>query len=150
MVPPPTPATRAPLFRHPWRLVIVVVVLLAVANLGVLLLSQSDTRPAGRSYPNAIDSVFPRPGELARPQDTVTADLRSDLTGVLVIDRAEVPEDQLDRVPELGQVSFRPGSGKDLEQFAPGPHSVTVLYWPQGKPRPAHPGAYSWSFISGA
>lgn len=124
--------------------------LLAVANLGLLVLSESDTTRPGRVLPTAIDEVVPAPGELIRPQDTISADLRSDLTGVLVIDVAEVPEDQLERVEPLGIVSFRPGPSKDLDKFDPGMHTVVVQYWPQGKERPARPDAYSWSFRVGA
>ena len=94
--------------------------------------------------------MSPEPGEIIRPEDTVSADLRDDLTGVLVIDGQEVPEDQLDRVIPLGQVSFRPGPDQDLEKFAPGQHNIQVLYWEQAKDRPAHPGSYGWSFRTGA
>jgi hypothetical protein len=148
----PLPARRArqPLFAHPWRVLVVVVVLLVVANLGVLLLSQSDTTRDVIRFPSAIDEVSPRPGELIRPEDTITADLSNQLIGVLVIDRVEIPEDQLDRVVPLGQVSFRPGPTKELTRFDPGAHTAAIFYWPQGKPRPAKPSAYSWSFRSGA
>jgi len=138
------------ILKHPWRVAIVVGALLLVANLFVFLLSQSDTKREGRAFPPAVDAVAPLPGELIRPQDTIIADLRADLTGVLVLDGQEVPEDQLDRVTTLGQVSFRPGPDKDLDEFAPGPHTAVVRYWEQGKPRPAHPASYSWSFRVGA
>ena len=116
----PARPARPPIFQHPWRLVITGVVLLVVLNLGILLFSQSDTRRQGRNYPNAIDTVSPGPGELIRVADTVTADLRNDLTGVLLLDGAEVPEDQTDRVAPLGELSFRPGPDKDLTKFSPG------------------------------
>jgi hypothetical protein len=141
------PRTR--LFRHPWRVAIVVGVLVVVANLGVFLLAESDTSREGRTFPNTIDTVIPLPGEITRVRDTVTADLRDDLTGVLVIDGTEVPEDQLERVVPLGQVSFRPGPDRDLSRFAPGDHTITVLYWSQKTDRPARPGSYSWSFRAG-
>jgi hypothetical protein len=146
----PGRAARPPLFRHPWRIAIVVGVLLAVVNLSVFLLSESDTRREGRTYPNAIDTLSPAPGELIRPQDTITADLRGDLTGVLKIDGVEVPEDQTDRVVPLGELSFRPGTDKELEKFAPGAHTAAVLYWQQGKERPKEPTSYAWSFRVGA
>ena len=129
---------------------IVGVVVLVVLNLGVVLLSQSDTQPQGRTFPSTIDSVSPGPGEIARLQDTITADLRDDLTGVLKIDGAEVPEDQLERIVPLAQVSFRPGPDKDLVRFEAGLHTVVVEYWQQGKERPANPGVYSWTFRAGA
>ena len=145
---------RKPLFKHPWRIAIVVGALVVVANLGIWGLHQSDTSRTGRDFPNAIDSLSPEPGEIIRPQDTITADLRNDLTGVLILSgpgfREEIPEDQLQRVVPLGEVSFRPGATQDLRQFAPGAWSAVVEFWQQGKSRPAHPGVFSWSFRVGA
>jgi hypothetical protein len=144
-------ATRPRLFRHPWRVAIVIVALLAAANLAIFVLAKSDTsRESTTGLPFDIVSLQPRPGELIRPQDTVTAQLRTNLTGVLVLDGQEIPEDQIDRVAELGEVSFRPGAGKDLRQFPPGTHTLVVKYWLQGKPRPVHPVAFAWTFRVGA
>ena len=112
--------------------------------------SDTDTRTE-RIYPTAVETVSPRPGELIRLQDTVTADLRDGLTGVLLIDRQEVPLDQLEIVKPLSQISFRPGPGKDLERFEPGVHTATVLYWVGTQfERPAKVGSYSWQFRAGA
>lgn len=141
---------RSLLGRHPRRVVVVVGVLLVVANLVVVLLATADTGPSGGTLPEAVESVTPNPGELVRVQDTIGADLRNDLTGVLVLDGVEVPEDQLDRVEPLGQVSFRPGPGQELTRFQPGSHTAMVLYWPQGKPRPSRPAGFGWSFRAGA
>lgn len=138
------------MFEHPWRVAIVVAVLLIVANLALFAFDKSDTSRGGRTFPSAVETVDPLPGELLRPQDGITADLRNDLTGVLVIDGAEVPEDQTERTEVNGQVGFRPGPGNDVDKFAPGLHTVTVRYWPQGKERPATPASYSWTFRAGA
>jgi hypothetical protein len=141
---------RRPMLKHPARVLIVFGVLLIVGNLALFLLEESDTSREGRTFPIAIDTVNPLPGEILRPQDTITADLRTGLTGVLVIDRIEVPEDQLDRVEPLGEVSFRPGPGKELERFEPGIHTIVVRYWEIGKQRPASPSSYSWSVVVSA
>jgi len=133
-------------FRHPWRVVVVVAVLLAVASLTAVLLDAADTSRVNESPRAAVETVNPADGEIL--QDAITADLRNNLTGVLVIDGIEVPEDQTDRVEPLGQVSFRPGPGTDVDRFEPGVHKVAVLYWPQGKARPAHPDGYTWTFRS--
>jgi hypothetical protein len=149
-------APRRPLFKHPWRIAIVVGALVVVANLGIWGLHQSDTSRGGREFPNAIDTLSPEPGEIIRPQDTVTADLRNDLRGVLILSgpgfSEEIPEDQLERVVPLGEVSFRPGPGQDIRQFAPGNWSAVVKFWPQtkGVNPPKHPGSFSWSFRVGA
>jgi hypothetical protein len=139
------------LFRHPWRVVVVVVALLVVLNLGVLLLTKADTsREQTTGLPAAIVALQPRPGELIRPQDTIAVELRTDLTGALVLDGQEIPEGQLTRQPGLGEVSFRPGPGKDLSELPPGTHSVVVEYWVQAKPRPIHPATFAWTFRVGA
>jgi len=147
------PTTRAPLFQHPGRVAIVVIALLAVLNLGVILLHSSDTSPGGRApLPAAVESVAPLPGSIAGPIDTVTVDLDNSLTGVLLIKQSgryvEIPEDQLDRVVELGQVSFRPGPGKEITKFSAGTNDVLVYYWSRTRVggRPAHPASYAWSF----
>ena len=150
---PPTPArSKQRLIEHPGRVAIVIVSLAVVISLGALLLNRSDTDTrTERIYPTAVQTVSPRPGELIRLQDTITADLRDGLTGVLLIDRQEVPLDQLEIVKPLSQISFRPGPGKDLERFEPGVHTATVLFWVGTQfDRPDKVGSYSWQFRAGA
>jgi hypothetical protein len=150
LTPVPGARPRSRLFKHPWRIAIVAVALLAVINLGIWGLHQSDTSRGGLTFPVAVQDVSPEPGEIIRPQDTVMADLESGLTGVLVLSgpgfNERLPEDQLERVEPLGQVSFRPGPGQDIRQFAPGTWSAAVLYWNEGKGEPAHPRSFSWTF----
>ena len=142
------PTTDAPQRRlqHPGRILVVVGLLAAAVTLGAIAINAADTTRAGEEPRESVQSVNPAPGEIL--QDAITADLRNTLTGVLVIDGIEVPEDQLDRVEPLGQVSFRPGPGKDVVRFQPGEHSVVVLFWEQGEERPASPQSYSWTFRS--
>ena len=138
------PARPEPILRHPWRFAIVAAVLLVVVNLFFFLLSESDTSQDANTLPRNVESITPENGEIL--QDEIVVDLRNTFTGVLVIDGAEVPEDQLTRVVDLGQVAFRPGPDKDIEKFEPGLHTVTVLYWEQGQRRPRQPDAYGWNF----
>jgi hypothetical protein len=149
----PTAGPRRKLFKHPGRVAIVVVALLAVLNLGILLLNNSDTSPGGRNpLPSTVASVTPEPGSIAGPIDTIAVDLDNSLTGVLLVKSAgtyvEIPEDQLERVAPLGQISFRPGPGKEITKFAAGENDVVVLYWSKTRVggRPAHPASYSWNF----
>jgi hypothetical protein len=153
----PTPArSKQRLIEHPARVATVIVTLAVVISLGALLLNHSDTDTrTERIYPTAVETVSPRPGELIRQQDTITADLRDGLTGVLLISgpgvNGEVPLDQLEIVKPLSQISFRPGPGKDLERFEPGDYTATVLYWVGTQfDRPAKVGSYAWRFRVGA
>lgn len=144
-------SAKRPLFAHPWRLVIVAAIVLVVVNLVLIyVLDGADTTREGRTYPTGVESVSPRPGELLRPQDGISADLDNTMTGVLKINGQEVPEDQTQRTVNLGILEFRPGPGQDITVFEPGSYTATVLFWPQGKARPADPASYSWSFRVGA
>ena len=144
-------AQRARLFRHPGRVAVVVIALVVVVNLAFVLGHNTDTTPTSSSrgvLPATIESISPQRGELTGLIDDITVDLDDSYTGVLVVDRREIPEDQLDRVVELGQVSFRPGPGKDITRFEAGEIDVSVLYWSRTRVggRPRHPASYSWSF----
>jgi hypothetical protein len=147
-------STRRRVFQHPGRVAVVAIVMLIVLNLGILLLNESDTsQGGGNPLPATVQSVQPEPGTIASPIDTIVVDLDDSLTGVLLIKQTggqyeEIPEDQLDRVVELGQIAFRPGPGKDITRFAVGEVDVSVLYWSKTRigGRPKHPASYSWSF----
>jgi hypothetical protein len=138
-------------FRHPWRVAIVAIALIAVLNLGIVLLASSDTSPPDtEALPATIEAITPDSNELTGLVDDVSVDLRDDLTGVLVVDGVEIPEDQLDRVPELGVITFRPGPGKELTQLRSGPNAVVVRYWERTKDRPANPPSFGWRFRAAA
>jgi len=148
-------APRARLFKHPWRVAIVAIALFAVLNLGVLLLANSDTdKPGTATLPESVESVSPGPGELTTLVDNVTVDLRDGLTGDLVINGHVIPEDQLERTPELGIVTFRPGKGKEIEKLNSGENTVIVYYWTLGTKRPEPLESarlrYSWRFRAAA
>ena len=126
-------------------------------NLVVILLANADTSvPGTKSLPVTIESVSPAPGELTGLVDDVTVDLRDDLTGVLTINNTVIPEDQLERTPELGIVTFRPGRDQELTKLAAGENTVVVHYWPSAKGSPQDPppaeqqSVYSWRFRAAA
>jgi hypothetical protein len=151
-----TPASaasaRRPLFRHPWRVAVVVIAVLVVVNLGVVLLNESDTTPGGdQALPADIQAISPKEGGLAGPVDTVSVDLADQYTGVLVVDGIEIPEDELERVVSLQTVSFRPGPNQAISRFRPGQNSVVVKYW-RGRlqDRPSRPFSFGWTFRVGA
>ncbi len=147
MTAPQASPGRRPLFKHPWRVAIVAIGLLLVVNLAILAAHNTDTRQGGRDpLPVTIESISPERGALTGPIDDVTVDLENSLTGVLVIDGVEIPEDQTDRVVELGQVSFRPGPDKEFTKLPVGDNTVVVKYWPRVKSRPANPPSFSWRF----
>jgi len=147
-----TPIPRRKVFQHPWRVAIVLLGLLAVVNLLLILSNSSDSTPGGsaRPLPPAIDSITPERGELTGLVANVEVDLRNDLTGDLVVDGYTIPENELDRVAELGQISFRPGPDKAISRFRVGENEVVVHYWPRTRARPAHPLSFGWTFRASA
>jgi len=144
--------TRRKLFKHPGRVAVVAIALLVVFNLGIVLLNQSDSTPSGpAALPADIEAVSPAPNELTGLVDTVTVDLADRYSGVLVIDGVEIPEDELDRVVGIQQVSFRPGPDKAISRFRAGVNDVVVKYWNgRVQDRPAKPFSYSWQFRASA
>jgi hypothetical protein len=139
-------------FRHPWRVAIVAIALIAVLNLGILLLASSDTSaPGERALPVTIEAISPESGEITGLVDDVTVDLRDDLRGELVIDGVPIPDDQLDTVPELGIITFRPGPGKELTRLRAGDNDVLVRYWKRlGGTREDPLGTFGWRFRAAA
>ena len=58
-----------------------------------------------------------------------------------------LPADQVDFIPALGQLTYRPGTGKEIEAYDPGQNRVIVAYRSQADP--AHDnGVFTWSFVS--
>jgi hypothetical protein len=145
-------AKRARVFEHPGRVAIVMVVLLLTLTLGATLLHNTDTSTGGGGpkLPATIEAINPQRGELTGLVDDVTVDLQDQYTGVLELDGREIPEDQLDRIPQLGVVSFRPGPGKEFTRLLTGENTVVVRYWPRTDPRPANPFTFSWRFRAAA
>jgi hypothetical protein len=138
--------------KHPWRVAIVLGSLLLMVNLVIILLATTDTSQKGlQELPAEIESISPERGELTTLVDSITVDMRDDMTGVLVVDGVEIPEDQLERVVGLQEVTFRPGPGKEFSRFRAGDNTVVVKYW-RGRlqDRPAHPYSFGWTFRAGA
>jgi hypothetical protein len=109
----------------------------------------------------AIERVLPLPGALVLRQSQVGADLASGYRGVLIIDGQEIPTQDaqapggantdvavnFDAVFDLAQntVLFLPRQGATIEQFAPGDHQATVVYWKLDETRDQAK-TFSWKF----
>ncbi len=139
------PSTLRATRRHPWRIVIVVVGLLAAVNL--LIVAGLRTQQGGERepLPPEIESVEPIQDGLASSSSSIVVDLADDQTGVIILDGTEIPEDQLRRTEDLGIVEFRPGEGREVSRFEPGYHRVSVLYWPRTGKR-SEGQSFSWEF----
>jgi hypothetical protein len=112
--------------------------------------------PATVQRPPEIVMLQPNESEQLLPQGEVGATLRAGLIGQLSIDGRPIPQDQITGDPNLGEVLFDPGAGKDIREFAKGGHTAVIEWWPITIPTAEQARAehqlrtpYSWSFNVG-
>jgi hypothetical protein len=149
-----SPTPRRKVFEHPGRFAIVAGGLTLVAILIGAAITSADTKDRRTTLPSEIQSVSPKPGAIVPPQEQIVVDLRDDLTADLSLcgptqsgSCTPLPADQVAFVPGLGQLTFRPGPGKDVESFQPGLNRVEVKYRSQADPARDN-GSYTWTFVS--
>ena len=153
--PGPTPRRKA--IQHPGRFAIVAGGLTLVALLFAAAIGSADTEDHRTSLPGQVQSVSPKPGTIVQPQTAIIVDLRDDLTADLSLCGptqsvgacTAIPADQVILIPGLGQLTFQPGDGKEIDAYEPGLNRVIVAYRSQADPA-ADNGTYSWTFTSKA
>jgi hypothetical protein len=146
---------RRKAIEHPGRFAIVAIGLTLVALLFAGAISTADTKERRTTLPTQIQSISPRPGTIVPPQEQIVVDLRDDLTADLSLctpaqavgDCTAIPADQVEFLPGLGQLTYRPGPGQEIEAYDPGVNRVIVAYRSQADPSKDN-GVFSWSFTS--
>ena len=140
---------------HPERVAIIAVVLLIVVNAAII-----GTRSEVRGTPtkersSAILDLNPQEGEHIIPQAPIVVSLKDTYTGQLSIDGRLIPLDQVTvRNPNFYELTFQPSPAHDIREFAPGPHTATIEYWPETKTyeeaqATRQLGTYTWPFNVG-
>lgn len=100
-----------------------------------------------RRTDEAVERLVPADGSpVVIRQARVGIDLAPGWTGVLIVNGAEIPEDQLDRVEAQNEVYFQPGAGKDVEAFQPGPIVVEAEIWRTASETRADARTITWAF----
>jgi hypothetical protein len=148
-------APRRKAIEHPGRFAIIAGGLTLVVLLIAGAITSADTKDVRSSLPGEVSSVSPAPGSIVPPQEQISVDLRDDLTADLSLcgpaqsppNCTPLPADQVQFIPALGQLTFRPGDGKDIESFQPGQNRVIVDYRSQADPS-RNTGTFSWVFVS--
>jgi len=143
------------------RTVIGLVLLTAFAAAAWLIGSTESDQNADLDRAVVI-SLTPNDGAQAVRQTEVGADLAVGYDGRLTINGVEIPEDQMvgARDPSIvdpkdlaanglrannrNQVYFKPGPGKVIEQFEPGPVDISLRYFKDGQPNEGV-GTVRWS-----
>lgn len=150
-------ASRAPLFRHPGRAAIIGGILFAAVALVLGAIGSADTSDlsADQAVPKQVQTFSPAANAIVGPTTPIVVDLRDDLVGDLTVcgpspeQCTPIPFDQLDFVPSLGQITFRPTEKTDLTEYPSGPVTVRVDYRLQGS-EGAEPGSFTWTFVAKA
>lgn len=125
--------------------------------------SVSVTGDEAQNLPDAIESINPvRDAAQVPSQTEVFVDLREGYEASLAIDdipldtirldEVAVPDGQQAPTPlaavfEPGNVTIRftPTAGAPVEEFTPGTHTATVIYW-KAVDGPAHARSFTWTF----
>ena len=119
--------------------------IVAAAVAGLVFVFTAPDQDAGTAKPEAVESVFPQPGDRDLRQTTIFADLAPGYTGYLLIDGVEVAQDDIRFVDALNTVTLEPTEDSDYRQLASGRHCVTVVYRLIGQPR-SQSSSYRWCF----
>ncbi len=120
-------------------------VALAAAIGGLVYVATAPRSTNTPTLPSAVEAVSPQGGDLDLRQVTIAADLAPGLTGYLLFDGAEIPDDDLQHVDALNQVILKPKPESDYRQLSPGTHCATVVYRRFGDPLDTSD-SYRWCF----
>jgi len=122
---------------------IIAVLLLIVAG-AAYGLTQLDSGTSNAST-NIVQSVSPVDNAQALQRDPIVVDLEAGWDGRLTVDERAIPDDQLERVPQQGKITFVPGPGKAFEFFPAGRNCASLTYW-QIRTGPEQSFSYRWCF----
>ena len=113
------------------RALTIVVILACIAGLVVAVqhTRRGDTEDAvtvsGAAVPKSVvDLLAPTPESSVLSQAQLLIDLTTNYDASFVINGVTIPDDQLQKRPELNQVIFNPGPGKVVEKFPAGRNCV--------------------------
>jgi hypothetical protein len=142
---PPQLEGRRP--RVVTRYRVAVSLLLALAGGLAVLAAQSHPNPPPAYHDEVVRAVSPAPGSLGLRQDEIFVEIDPSYDGVISqVDQTAIPEDQLQRIPNLLRISYNPGqSGSETGRLSPGRHCARALFWRLGTPR-EQGRPFSWCF----
>ena len=125
----------------------VIPALLCVVAVAIVFLATSDEGGGGSPEAQVIESLIPGDGEATLQQGEVGIDLLTGWDASLTVDGVALPDDQLDKLLDLGLITFTPGEGKAVEFWRAGQSCVTATYW-QRATGPEQSFTRSWCFTA--
>lgn len=124
----------------------VVIPLLLLAALAAVVGLARMGSGTDKASDEVIESISPGPNEKVLQQGQLTVDLLTGWDGRLQIDQVTIPDDQIERIRELGKLTFQPGPGKEIEYFPAGQNCTTLTYWQIANPEQTF--TKTWCFTS--
>jgi hypothetical protein len=126
-----TSTSTQPPLENPRTVIIrrIVITLIVFACIGGMAIAVAHTRRGDEEAtitgsPNIVQLLAPAQGSSVLSQAQIEIDLTAPYDAHLAINSVPVPEDQLQRHPELNQVIFTPGPGKVFEKLPAGTNCV--------------------------
>ena len=126
-----TATTPRPPLENPRTVIIrrIVITLIVFACIGGMAIAVAHTRrgddqPTITGSPTVVQLLAPPDGSNVLSQAQIEIDLTAPYDAHLSINGVPVPDDQLQKHPELSQVVFTPGAGKVFEKLPSGRNCV--------------------------
>jgi hypothetical protein len=162
----PRPTWRERLRRVDRKLLAASLAIAVGLVLIVVALSQAVTGDEATQLPPAIESITPAPDAVQVLRQTqVVIDLAEGHEGEVTVDGVALTTVRLDELaavdiepgeqvdvppgavfePGNGTLTFTPGEGAPIEEFEPGAHTVSVVYWRAVDGRDTAR-TYTWTF----
>lgn len=109
---------------------VVIPLLLLVAVGAVVTLFRRDGDSGGTPEAQVIERLIPGEGDSTIAQAAVGIDLITGWDASLTINQVPIPDDQLQKTLDLGQITFDPGEGKVIEALnGQQQNCATATYW---------------------
>ena len=124
------------------RCIIGALLLVVAASIFGLTQLDSSTSDATTAI---VQSVSPADNDKILQQEPIEIDLETGWDAKLTVAERPIPDDQIDRVPQQGKLTFTPGPGKAFEFFPAGQNCAEITYW-QVRTGPEQSFRHEWCF----
>ena len=125
----------------------VIPALLAVVVVAVWYLATRSSGSDGSPEAQVIEALVPGEAEATLQQGEVGIDLLTGWDASLTVDGIALPEGELDKLEDLGIVTYTPGPGKAVEFWRAGQNCVSATFW-QRATGPEQSFQRSWCFTA--
>jgi hypothetical protein len=141
------PRARGTWAQMPWGIRVLLIGLLAVAAVGIVVLSHQSLQSSANLDNGVVILLTPTDGSNILQQDAVGITLKSGYTATLRVNGTSLPQNEVRDVAYANQVafSFQPGAGKTFTAWPEGKSCVDATYWKQAD-GPGHASVEHWCF----